>query len=410
VQVEIQINNSSSDSARFVTWSAAPCRVRMTDASGATAPATMVDLTCTAGSGGEVRLSNASSGPFANSLTLPVPMSGASVTFFVKGTFGKPSSALDDVTVEAKSAGTTVGSVNLTVRIRKDANTLTPAERDRFLAAMGTINNRGAGRFVDFRDMHDGRADREMHGNPGFLAWHRAYLLDLERDLQAIDPSVTIPYWRFDKPAPNVFTADFMGDADPLGAVQFTPGHALEFWTTDGMLGIDRNPGFNTATAAAFVRSETATIGLGTTFAKFRAMEGDPHGFAHTSFNGFIDNPSTAPKDPLFFLLHCNVDRLWAKWQQKNGLFDSSKAAAFFVGPGGSNRIGHNLGDTMWPWNGVTTAPRPSTTPPGGGIALSPFLNDPWVGPAPAVQNVFDFRGTVAASNQLGFDYDDVPV
>jgi tyrosinase len=381
----------------------------MTDATGATSPVTAVDLSCAAGAGGEVGFSTTPTGAFTSSLTLPVPTSGASVTFFVAGTFGKPSTALDDVTVVAGSGGSTVGSVKLMVRIRKDATTLTPAERDRFLAAMGTINNRGAGRFVDFRDMHDGRADAEMHGNPGFLAWHRAYLLDLERDLQAIDPSVTIPYWRFDKPAPGVFALDFMGVPDPTGAVQFTPGHTLEFWTTDGMLGIDRDPRFNTAIRGAFVRSETATLGLGTTFAKFRAMEGDPHGFAHTSFIGFIDNPSTAPKDPLFFLLHCNVDRLWAKWQQKNGLFDPSKAAAFFTGPGG-NRVGHNLGDTMWPWNGVTTPPRPSTPPPGGAMAVSPFLNDPWVGSAPAVQNVFDYRGTVATTTQLGFDYDDVPV
>lgn len=175
------------------------------------------------------------------------------------------------------------------------------------------------------------------------------------------------------------------------------------------MLGIDRTPGFNTNTQGALVSSEATTIGLGATFARFRAMEGDPHGFAHTSFNGFIDNPSTAPKDPLFFLLHCNVDRLWAKWQQRNNLFDPSKAAAFFVAPGG-NRIGHNLSDTMWPWNGSTTTPRPSTPPPGGGIAMSSFLNDPWIGLAPAVENMFDYRGTVSAANQLGFDYDDVRV
>jgi tyrosinase len=384
--------------------------VRMTDSSGATSPTTMVDLTSTSKAGGEVGFGNTSTGAFTKSLSLPVPTSGSSVSFFVAGTFGKPSTALDDVTVVAKDGATTVGSVDLMVRIRKDANTLAPAERDRFLAAMATINNKGAGRFVDFRDMHDGRADAEMHGNPGFLAWHRAYLLDLERELQAIDPSVTIPYWRFDRPAPNVFTTDFMGVADPVGAVQFTPGHAFEFWTTDGMLGIDRLPSFNTAKNSAFVISEAKTIGLGATFAKFRVMEGDPHGFAHTSFVGFIDNPSTAPKDPLFFLLHCNVDRLWAKWQQKNGLFDSSKAAAFYVGAGGKNRIGHNLGDTMWPWNGATTPPRPPTPPPGGGFVVSSFLNDPWTGPAPAVENVFDYRGTVAATNQLGFDYDDVPV
>jgi len=25
--------------------------------------------------------------------------------------------------------------------------------------------------------------------------------------------------------------------------------------------------------------------------------------------------PGTSPNDPLFFLNHCNVDRLWANWQ-----------------------------------------------------------------------------------------------
>jgi hypothetical protein len=39
----------------------------------------------------------------------------------------------------------------------------------------------------------------------------------------------------------------------------------------------------------------------------------DPTG--RVRFGGSIRDPTTAAKDPLFFLLHCNVDRLWAKWQ-----------------------------------------------------------------------------------------------
>ena len=44
-------------------------------------------------------------------------------------------------------------------------------------------------------------------------------------------------------------------------------------------------------------------------------MEIDPHGSAHTSFDGPINLVPTAVRDPLFFMLHANVDRLWAKWQ-----------------------------------------------------------------------------------------------
>jgi len=40
------------------------------------------------------------------------------------------------------------------VRVRKNANTLTPGERDRFAAALVQLNNQGMGRFADFRDIH----------------------------------------------------------------------------------------------------------------------------------------------------------------------------------------------------------------------------------------------------------------
>ena len=109
--------------------------------------------------------------------------------------------------------------------------------------------------------MHLSPASREAHGNIGFLPWHRAYLLDLERELQAIDPSVALPYWRFDQPAPNVFTRQFMGVPDSAGRVQFTAGHPFGTWRTDGQLGIlEATPSANAAPA---VRNETQTIALG---------------------------------------------------------------------------------------------------------------------------------------------------
>ena len=97
--------------------------------------------------------------------------------------------------------------------------------------------------------MHVSAATAEAHGNVGFLPWHRAYLLDLERELQAIDPSVTLPYWRFDRPAPNVFTREFMGVSNAVGRVEFAAGHPFNTWRTDGALGISRTPLFSTGSA-----------------------------------------------------------------------------------------------------------------------------------------------------------------
>lgn len=405
MNVELQINNSVSPSARFVTWAPSPCRIRVTNPSGATSPTVNVQITGrSVTGGGAVVFRSGTTGSFSTSVTVPVPINGTSVPFFVAGRFPQASLNNGDVTIEARTGTTLVGSVPVMVRIRKNANTLRPAERDRFVAAFARLNNQGLGRFADFRNMHTRASDPEAHNRPGFLPWHRAYLLDLERELQVIDPSIALPYWRFDQPAPNLFTREFLGVSDSLGTVRFSTTNPLQFWVTDGVQGINRRPFFNTATQPAFVISEAQTLALGTQYPGFRNMEGNPHGFAHTSFGGSISSIPTAARDPLFFLLHCNVDRLWAKWQRQNNRFDPAQAASY--DSAAANRIGHRLPDTMWPWNGVTSPPRPSSAP-GGALAASPTAGAP--GPQPRVLDTFDFQGRLNAVSRMGFDYDDVP-
>ncbi len=409
MNVELQINNSVSARARFVTWSPAPCRIRVTNPSGAVTPLVNVRITATpaSASAGAVVFRRGSTGSFSSTLTVPVPINGASVPFFVAGQFGRPSPNNGDVRIDAHVGTSVVGSVKIMVRIRKNANILTAAERDRLVAAFAQLNNQGAGRFVDFRDMHTRASAPQAHGPPAFLPWHRAYLLDLERELQAIDPSVTLPYWRFDQPAPNIFTLDYFGVSDSLGTVQFSAGNPLRFWRTDGVQGINRRPFFSTATAPPGLRTEVQTLALGNPGAQyrfFRSMEGNPHGSAHGSFGGSISSVPTAARDPLFFLLHCNVDRLWAKWQRQNGRFDAALAASY--DSSAANPIGHNLPDTMWPWNGITVPPRPPTAP-GGPLATSPCVSAP--GPQPRVRDCLDYQGRIASAGRMGFDYDDVP-
>jgi tyrosinase len=117
----------------------------------------------------------------------------------------------------------------------------------------------------------------------------------------------------------------------------------------------------------------------------------------------------------LFFLLHANVDRLWAKWQWLKHRFDLTNIDAYsFLGSAGdpnSTRIGHNLMDTMWPWNQITgdlsmQNPRPPTAP-GGNFPASKIINFP--GLTPAVKDMIDYQGGLNHASRLGFDYDDVP-
>ena len=422
MRVEISLPTTDAQGQTFLTWAPVKATARLTDATGAANPASVTLQSGGVSGGGRVVFDTQRSDAGNPQLQLSLPADGSPVEFWVAGEFQHPSSAYGDAAIEAVASGASVGRRELMVRIRKDAVSLSDAERDRFLLAMGKLNNAGHGPFQSFRNTHVAQSQDEAHSFPGFPPWHRAYLLDLERSLQAIDVSVTIPYWRFDNPAPSLFDPAFLGmpPVNPAqgDTIQFPHGHALEFWKTDGNDSIDRRPLYNIAGApptsvpgvGPWVISQDDTMALGTQFSSFRRMEGAPHGNAHTSFQGPINQVPTAAKDPLFFLLHANVDRLWAFWQWLNNRTDSSNSATYSLAGANVARrpglIGHNLGDTMWPWNGSTKPPRPTFPPPRGAFPASSVTSRP--GPQPKVQDMIDYQG-IHGGDTLGFDYDDVP-
>src|SRR4051794_9066942 len=107
MNLELQINNSTASDARFVTWTPSPCRIRVTDPTGATPPTVNVNIAGkSAASGGAVRFRNGTTGAFANTITLTVPIDGTSVPFFTAGTFGQPSTNSGDVKIEARVGNT----------------------------------------------------------------------------------------------------------------------------------------------------------------------------------------------------------------------------------------------------------------------------------------------------------------
>ncbi len=58
--------------------------------------------------------------------------------------------------------------------------------------------------------------------------------------------------------------------------------------------------------------------------------------------------PSSSPNDPVFFLHHCFVDKLWADWQRARALADPAGRPHYAPLSGGP--FGHNLHDPMYPW------------------------------------------------------------
>ena len=60
---------------------------------------------------------------------------------------------------------------------------------------------------------------------------------------------------------------------------------------------------------------------------------------------------NSSPNDPVFWLHHTNLDRLWSQWMERHG-------QVYLPEQGGP--IGHNIDDAMWPYThlGMTVTPR----------------------------------------------------
>jgi tyrosinase len=318
-----------------------------------------------------------------------------------------------------------LGREALMVRVRKDANSLTADERDRYLYAVARLNL-SLGNYLVHQLIHS-VSSFQAHGGPAFLPWHRPFILRYERELQAIDPSVALHYWRFDQAAPAVFDASFMGGPPGSGSTAtFDVTNPLATWTIEGLSGIPRSPAFApTQSPTAFgINSETTTLALGgsgSAYASFRGMEGNPHNPIHglTGGSGWLGRVDTAVRDPLFFMLHSNVDRLWAKWQWLYGREDPASSVSYApqgTYPGScAARLGQYVEDRMWPWDGTTglvtpgdpCTQRPATAP--GGPIPAPIGG--W-GPPPVPRpwDVVHYdHWTLLGPSGLGYGYDDVP-
>ena len=436
VTVELTVNGSADPVGRYLTWTPYPAQLRLVAPDTATGPVTVL-LRNAATNVGRLAFRSDPTEDGEPETTLELPVDGSPVDVLLSGEFMAPSVEDGDAVLEAVVDGEVVAQVPFMVRVRKDAESLTDAERDRFVSAFASLNNRGLGVFRGFHAMHTEDTNDEAHGLDAFLPWHRAYLLDLERELQVIDPSVALPYWRFDAPAPRLFSPDFVGA--PAGAPSALGGpppvlsaaNPLRSWTIDGAPWVDRHPRFADPRTGPASPQQGRTVLDERTLLLFAAqedlayayeddpdqrpgfrdiLEGNPHGAAHVSFAGYIRSPGTAAGDPLFFLLHCNVDRIWAQWQWHEERFDGEAVEAYFYrgrsGDAVQTRIGHNLHDTMWPWNGVTGGVRPVTAPRQPLLASRVVAGPPTT---PTVGDLVDFQGHATGRPPCGFDYDDVP-
>jgi tyrosinase len=230
------------------------------------------------------------------------------------------------------------------MRIRKNVERLKPAEKTAFFNAVLALKQRpsvlhpddpGLSRYDDYPEIHMNAMMANpgwAHGGPAFCPWHRVMLLQFENYLITIDPSVTIPYWDWTDPDSFPFTADFLG-TNGTGSTHIVvdgpfASNAPAHWTikvkdspSDPSF-LQRNFGADpTATALPTLATVNATLGFtpydnapwrGNTGSFRSSLEISLHNLVHRWVGGTM-GAMTSVNDPVFFLHHANIDRLWSK-------------------------------------------------------------------------------------------------
>jgi tyrosinase len=193
------------------------------------------------------------------------------------------------------------------MRDRKNQKDLTAAEWATFIDGVNQTHGVGAKSpaYRDFVAVHAramNMADPEgmswgvhtmgtMMPGRNFLAWHRRFVLKMENRLRKVHKSITIPYW------------DAIHDRNIPAA--------LDKATLVASWSITRH--WKPAILASEADLDAANA-MGTFLSFQSTIEGAVHGSVHNAVGGTMATASS-PADPLFFLHHANIDRLWSEWQ-----------------------------------------------------------------------------------------------
>lgn len=187
--------------------------------------------------------------------------------------------------------------------------------------------------------------DQCQHQTWFFPPWHRGYLLALEKNVRAAvielkGPATwALPYWNYfgggdEFKIPPAFTQKTL----PGGTTPNPLYVAARYGTGADLSRINQKCLSNTVYQGN--NAQTPPPGFGgpvTNFSHFGQtngnLEANPHNLVHTEIGGrggLMSNPDYAALDPIFYLHHANIDRMWAGWNQK---YPNPKVDAWVKGP-----------------------------------------------------------------------------
>jgi Common central domain of tyrosinase/von Willebrand factor type A domain len=304
--------------------------------------------------------------------------------------------------------------------IRRNIATVSAAERARLRDAIVQLHQRhypggrgdtptgGVSWWFKQDEIH---AHSHVHGCPAFVPWHREMMNRFEVLIRQVDPQLSLHYWDWTQDpqaAPdglggtvNLFTVGTAGNAF-MGSAS---GEALDPWRAAGFYDPSANPSRsdsefdpnnnpfdpplhltrNVQPGGAILPTADQACVNATDFPSFDSAINSSHGTAHGHIGGTLGDQHTSFRDPFVFLMHSNLDRIFARWQLQDPdhRLDPSQLYGAW-----SNTIGSGDVESGAPQWGI----------------LSPL--EPWAGPAAqtattgVITNVHETRPWATPENE----------
>jgi tyrosinase len=231
-----------------------------------------------------------------------------------------------------------------------------------------------------------------QHGSWYFLPWHRMYLHFYEMILKEIIDAASgpsdwaLPFWNYDAnvPATLALPPAFLQPTTPQGGdnALYVTARSASILQGNGVPADDVEL---TGWPDGFASNDFVTPSFGgpvTGWSHFGNANGylevEPHGMVHVDVGGWMGRFETAGQDPIFWLHHANIDRLWEVWRNIPGHGDAQdpawQQAGFDIGFGAALRsylvtdiLDTSANPLLYTYEGV-----PVHVPPAGGGLMQP--------------------------------------
>ena len=182
----------------------------------------------------------------------------------------------------------------------------------------------------------------QAHGNsanePYFVFWHRLYVLYLERMISALTGAshFTLPYWDYTTPGKAAIPAAFRSPGDPKWQPLYQANRNAGGNNTPNVNGGDPINKYDPGALSLEAMTKADFVTFNRTLDQ--GLHGNVHGLVGNGTN--MGAVPTAAEDPIFWLHHCNIDRIWYAWAAHGGINPTSFTATYtFAKPDGTPAV-----------------------------------------------------------------------